>query len=101
MKPHGSRWHPGGGSWRPPVQAPPLNPPPPLAPRGGIFGGRRRPSAKRTVTPREAAHRLWPDKVAENPKDDKLPAKTPGQVMDDLLRGSRHKPINTDRDPLQ
>jgi hypothetical protein len=53
------------------------------------------------MTARQAAHRLWPEKVGADPKDDKKPAKTPGQVMDDLLRGSRHKPINTDRDPLQ
>jgi hypothetical protein len=53
------------------------------------------------MTAREVAHRLWPDKVAADPKDDKTPPPSPGQVMDRLLRDSRHKPINTDKDPLQ
>jgi hypothetical protein len=53
------------------------------------------------MSAREAAHRLWPDKVGADPADDKKPEQTPGQVMDELLRRSRHKPINTDRDPLQ
>jgi hypothetical protein len=53
------------------------------------------------VSAREAAHRLWPDLVGADPKDDKKPEQTPGEVMSELLRSGRHKPINTDRDPLQ
>jgi hypothetical protein len=55
------------------------------------------------MTAREAAHRLWPDKVAADAKDDPPPREpTPSQRMDKLLHDARMKnQINTDRDQLQ
>jgi hypothetical protein len=94
-KPRGAKWQPGGGTWRP--HPPPDNAPP----HPGSIVGRRRPSANRTMTSRQAAHRLWPELVGEDPADDKKPAQTPNERMSELLRNSRHKPINTDKDPLQ
>jgi hypothetical protein len=55
------------------------------------------------MTAREAAHRLWPDHVALDPKDD--PARkgpSPGQVMDKLLQEARMaRQVNTKRNQLQ
>jgi hypothetical protein len=104
MQSRAAKWHPGGGEWRPPVDAAATaGAPPPVPPRG--FG----PTTNRTMNAREAAHRLWPDLVGADPKDDKTPAKTPNQVMDDVLKAGRRKnQINTTRpdgtparDPLQ
>jgi hypothetical protein len=52
------------------------------------------------MTARKAAHRLFGTPL--DPKDDKKPPPTPGQVMDKLLRDARNATIiNTKRDPLQ
>jgi hypothetical protein len=90
------QWHPGGagggGEW---VRSPANTP--------TSYFGRRRPSANRTMNAREAAHRLWPDKVAADPKDDPPPkAKSGSQVMDELLKAGRNKTrVNSTKDPLQ
>jgi hypothetical protein len=70
-------------------------------PHGGVFGERRRWSAKRAARARELAHQLWPDKVAADPKDDKKPEPTPNQRMNELLKAGRMNQVNTDKDPVQ
>jgi hypothetical protein len=69
---------------------------------GWLFGGRRRPSSNRSMTARETAHRLWPDKVAADPADDKPRTPTPNERMNQLLKDARNATrTNTDKDPLQ
>jgi hypothetical protein len=70
-------------------------------PHGGVFGDRRRWSAKRATRARELAHHLWPDKVAADPSGDKKPEPTPNQRMNQLLKDARTNQVNTDKDPLQ
>ena len=65
-----------------------------------MYGGRRRPTSKRSMTSRELANRLWGTPL--DPKDDRPPPKRPNNVMNRLLREYRNaNRINTDEDPLQ
>jgi hypothetical protein len=92
MKSRTVRWHPGGGSWRPVNEKPPQ--------RDWLSSGRERRTANRSLTAREAAHRLFGTPL--DPKDDTKPPPTPGQVMDKLLKDARNENrINTTKDPLQ